>query len=93
MGRAQRLAPETSSTKSRSELGLELEQKPTAGYWSAVGACPCDACTAEPASREAGSSAGEERSATMAGWQPWDKLPTIMEMRAPAAMGTTPGKL
>ena len=28
---------------------LELEQKPAVGYWSVVGARPCDACAAEPA--------------------------------------------
>jgi hypothetical protein len=36
-------------TAAELELGLELEQKPAAGYWSVVGARPCDACAAEPA--------------------------------------------
>jgi len=31
------------------DTAVELEQKPAVGYWSVVGARPCDACAAEPA--------------------------------------------
>ncbi|XP_066332017.1 zinc finger protein CONSTANS-LIKE 3-like [Miscanthus floridulus] len=31
------------------DTAVELEQKPAVGYWSVMGARPCDACAAEPA--------------------------------------------